>query len=255
MPKMIRRTLLGLAAAATLAAAPVAAAADPIRVGMSGGYFPFTFVEQDELKGFEVDFMNAVGEEIGAEIRFETMAFSGLIGALQSGRIDTVANQITITPERQERFVFSEPYVYDGAQVVTRRGNDEITGPESLKGRSVAVNLGSNFEQLLRDLPYAGEIDIRTYESNIEQDVALGRVDAFVMDRVSATQVISERNLPLQLAGKPFSTIENALPFRDDEAGRALRDRVNEAIATLKENGTLAEISRKWLGDDVTTAP
>ena len=91
---------------------------------MSGGYFPFTFVRQDQLQGFEVDFMNAIAAETGDEVAFETMSFSGLIGALEAGRIDTVANQITITPEREAKFVFSQPYVYDGAQVVVREGND-----------------------------------------------------------------------------------------------------------------------------------
>ena len=114
------------------------------------------------------------------------------------------------------------------------------------------MNLGSNFEQLLRELPYADEINIKTYESNIEQDTALGRVDAFVMDRVSSAQVIAESPLPLALAGKPFSEIQNALPFRNDEAGRALRDKVDAAITAMKADGTLAEISQKWLGADVT---
>lgn len=235
-----------------LATAVPAQESATLRVGMSGGYFPFTFVRQDELQGFEVDVMEAVGEETGLDIAFETMSFSGLIGALQSGRIDTIANQITITPEREAAFVFTQPYVIDGAQVVTREGNDEIGGIEDLKGRTVAVNLGSNFEQLLRDLPYADEIDIRTYESNIEQDTALGRVDAFVMDRVSSAQVIAESPLPLQLAGQPFSEIRNALPFRDDEDGRALRDRVDAALTALREDGTLAEISQKWFGSDIT---
>ncbi|HDZ49481.1 hypothetical protein LCGC14_0265320 [marine sediment metagenome] len=229
-----------------------AAQADTLRVGMSGGYFPFTYVEQDELKGFEVDVMNAVGELSGDDIEFVTASFSGLAGMLESGRIDTIANQITITPEREAKYVFTEPYVYDGAQVVVRTGNDTIQGVEDLSGKSVAVNLGSNYEQLLRELPNADEIDIRTYESNIEQDVALGRVEAFVMDRVSATQVISERNLPLELAGQPFSTIENALPFRDDEAGREQRDRIDAALAELRENGTLREISEKWFNTDIT---
>ena len=199
--------------------------------------------------------MNAIGEEIGRPIEFVTMTFSGLIGALESGRIDTVANQITITPEREATFLFTQPYVIDGAQVVTREGNEEITGVESLRGHSVAVNLGSNFEQLLRELPYADEIDIRTYESNIEQDTALGRVDAFVMDRVSSALVIQEAELPLQLAGEPFSEIRNALPFRNDEEGQALRDEMDAAITTLKEDGTLTEISEKWFGTDITAAP
>lgn len=119
--------ILGLTAA-------LPAAADTIRVGMSGGYFPFTFTRADELQGFEVDFLNAIGEETGDEIEFVTMSFSGLIGALDSGRIDTVANQITVTPEREARFTFTQPYVFDGAQVVVKAGNEtEITGPESLK--------------------------------------------------------------------------------------------------------------------------
>lgn len=245
----MRRFLIALASLAIAGTT----SAETIRVGMSGGYFPFTFVEQDQLKGFEVDFMNALAKETGDEIEFTTMSFSGLVGALESGRIDTIANQITMTPEREAKFMFTQPYVYDGAQVVVRKGNEgEINGVEGLKGKTVAVNVGSNFEQLLRELPYAGEIDIRTYESNIEQDTALGRVDAFVMDRVSASQVIKEKGLPLALAGKPFSEIRNALPFRNDEKGKALRDKLDQAITKLKENGSLAQISQKWLGLDVT---
>ncbi|BBI64325.1 amino acid ABC transporter substrate-binding protein [Vreelandella sulfidaeris] len=209
-------------------------------------------MEQDELKGFEVDVMNAVGEITGDDIEFVTASFSGLAGMLESGRIDTIANQITITPEREAKYAFTEPYVYDGAQVVVRAGNDSIQGVEDLSGKSVAVNLGSNYEQLLREQPNADEIDIRTYESNIEQDVALGRVEAFVMDRVSATQVIKEKGLPLELAGQPFSTIENALPFRDDEAGREQRERVDAALAELRDNGELREVSEKWFDTDIT---
>lgn len=234
------------------ASAPVLAQDNPLRVGMSGQYFPFTFVEQDQLKGFDVDIMNALGKEMGREIKYETANFSGLFGMLESGRIDTVANQITITEERQKAYIFSDPYVYDGAQVVVKKGNTEIQGVEDLKGKTVAVNLGSNFEALLRELPYADQINIKTYDSNLERDTALGRVDAFVMDRVSASQIIKEKPLPLALAGPTFSQITNAYPFRDTEAGRALRDEVNQALATLRENGTLTSISEKWFGTDIT---
>ncbi|SOE08686.1 amino acid ABC transporter substrate-binding protein (PAAT family) [Hoeflea halophila] len=252
---MLKSIAIAALAAASFVSVAAAQDKDTLRVGMSGGYFPFTFVQQDKLQGFEVDVMNAVAAETGMDVEFVTMSFSGLIGALSSGRIDTIANQITITPEREATFAFTQPYVYDGAQVVVKKGNEHtISGPEDLRGRVVAVNLGSNFEQLLRELPYAAEIDIRTYESNIEQDTALGRVDAFVMDRVSSAQVIQKSPLPLALAGQPFSEIRNALPFRDDEAGRAQRDRVDAALTALRENGTLAEISQTWFGADITTA-
>ncbi|WP_386080142.1 amino acid ABC transporter substrate-binding protein [Vreelandella sp. F11] len=252
LPRKLNLTLAALSLSVASGLFAISAQADTLRVGMSGGYFPFTFVEQDELKGFEVDVMSAVGEITGDDIEFVTASFSGLAGMLESGRIDTIANQITITPEREAKYVFTSPYVYDGAQVVVRAGNDSVQGVEDLSGKSVAVNLGSNYEQLLREQPNADEIDIRTYESNIEQDVALGRVEAFVMDRVSATQVIKEKGLPLELAGQPFSTIENALPFRDDEAGREQRDRVDAALNELRESGELQKISEKWFDTDIT---
>ncbi|MDF1609496.1 amino acid ABC transporter substrate-binding protein [Hoeflea sp. YIM 152468] len=252
---MLKSIAIAALAAASFVSIAAAQDTDTLRVGMSGGYFPFTFVQQDKLQGFEVDVMNAVAAEAGMEVDFVTMSFSGLIGALNAGRIDTIANQITITPEREAAFVFTQPYVYDGAQVVVKKGNeDTITGPEDLRGRTVAVNLGSNFEQLLRALPYASEINIKTYESNIEQDTALGRVDAFVMDRVSSAQVIEKSPLPLALAGQPFSEIRNALPFRKDEAGQAQRDRVDAALTALRDNGTLAEISQTWFASDITSA-
>ncbi|TDR57198.1 amino acid ABC transporter substrate-binding protein (PAAT family) [Halomonas ventosae] len=250
---MLKRIALTAIAAGLMTAGSLAQADNhAIRVGMSGGYFPFTFVEQDKLQGFEVDVMEAVAEEMDVEVEFVTANFSGLFGMLESGRIDTIANQITITEERAAKYAFTEPYVYDGAQVVVKEGNEVIQGVEDLKGKTVAVNLGSNYEQLLRELPYADEIDIRTYESNIEQDTALGRVDAFVMDRVSASQVIKEKPLPLALAGQPFSEIRNALPFRDTEEDRALRDRVDAALSSLRESGELTAISEEWFGTDIT---
>ncbi|ROT98773.1 amino acid ABC transporter substrate-binding protein [Marinobacter sp. R17] len=251
----MKTVLLSLLAAVALIASPMTFAQDkdPLRVGMSGRYFPFTFVENDKLQGFEVDVMNAIGKELGRKVEYRTAAFSGLFGLLESGRIDTVANQITITDERKHKYVFTQPYVYDGAQVVVKKGNDSIHSVEDLKGKSVAVNLGSNYEALLRDLPYSDQIDIRTYESNLGQDTALGRVDAFVMDRVSASQIIKEKPLPLALAGPTFSSISNAYPFRDTEDGRALRDEVDQAITKLREDGTLKAISESWFGTDITT--
>jgi len=72
------------------------------------------------------------------------------------------------------------------------------------------------------------------------------------MDRVSASQVIKEKPLPLALAGQPFSEIRNALPFRDTEEDRALRDRVDAALTRLRESGELAAISEEWFGTDIT---
>ncbi|GAA3697992.1 amino acid ABC transporter substrate-binding protein [Oceanisphaera sediminis] len=246
------KLLAAILALSTSLIAP-AMAADAVKVGMSGRYYPFTFVKQDELQGFEVDVWNAIGERLDREVEFVTTNFSGLFGMLETGRIDTISNQITITPERLEKYDFADPYVYDGAQIVVRKGNDSIQGLDDLKGKKVAVNLGSNFEQLMRKHDTNNEINIITYETNLEQDVALGRTDAFVMDRVGSAQLIKEAGLPLQLAGKPFETLENAFPFVKTPEQQALLAEVNQALADMRADGTLTQISEKWLGADITS--
>jgi putative S-methylcysteine transport system substrate-binding protein len=80
-----------------------------IKVGTSGGYFPFTYTENDELKGFDIDVWNEIGKRMGKEIEFKQAKFSGLFGMLDTGKIDTISNQITITDKRLEKYDFSVP--------------------------------------------------------------------------------------------------------------------------------------------------
>lgn len=240
------------AIALTIAASQTAMAATDVKVGMSGRYFPFTFVEKDKLQGFEVDLWNEISKRNDYNVEFVTASFSGLFGLLETGRIDTISNQITITPERQAKYLFAQPYVIDGAQLVVRKDNTDISSIADLAGKTVGVNLGSNYEQLLRELDKDGTINIKTYDTGIEHDVALGRTDAFVMDRLSSVELIKKANLPLQLAGTPFETIENAWPFVKGEKGETLRNEVNNALTAMREDGTLTEISIKWFDADIT---
>ncbi|MEC6833266.1 amino acid ABC transporter substrate-binding protein [Photobacterium toruni] len=243
---------LVIASSLLVSTTTTAMAATTVKIGMSGRYFPFTFVSQDKLQGFEVDLWHAIGKRNDYNVEFITASFSGLFGQLETGRIDTISNQISITPARQAKFLFSQPYVIDGAQLVVRKGNNSIHSTADLEGKTVGVNLGSNYEQLLRNLPNANNIDIKTYDSGIEQDVALGRTDAFVMDRLSSMAIINSKPLPLQLAGKPFATIENAWPFLNNAKGKLLQQQVNHALAAMRKDGTLAAISDKWFHTDIT---
>ncbi|MFW8628965.1 amino acid ABC transporter substrate-binding protein [Vibrio natriegens] len=238
-------------AAIALSAATVQAATE-VKVGMSGRYFPFTFVKQDKLQGFEVDMWDEIGKRNDYKIEYVTANFSGLFGLLETGRIDTISNQITMTEERKAKYLFADPYVVDGAQITVRKGNDSIKGIDDLAGKTVAVNLGSNFEQLLRKYDQDGKINIKTYDTGIEHDVALGRSDAFVMDRLSALELIKKTGLPLELAGEPFETIQNAWPFVNNEKGQKLQAEVNKALAEMRADGTVEKISVKWFGADIT---
>ncbi|HCE4658096.1 TPA: amino acid ABC transporter substrate-binding protein [Vibrio parahaemolyticus] len=252
MKNWVKVAVAAIALSAATVQAAVDTAATEVKVGMSGRYFPFTFVKQDKLQGFEVDMWDEIGKRNDYKIEYVTSNFSGLFGLLETGRIDTISNQITMTDERKAKYLFADPYVIDGAQITVRKGNDSIKGVDDLAGKTVAVNLGSNFEQLLRQYDKDGKINIKTYDTGIEHDVALGRADAFVMDRLSALELIKKTGLPLELAGEPFETIQNAWPFVNNEKGQKLQVEVNKALSEMRADGTVEKISVKWFGADIT---
>jgi len=227
-----------------------------IKIGTSGGYRPFTFMnEEGKLDGFEIDVWNEIGKRIGYEVEYDTAEFSGLFGMLDTGKINTIANQITITEQRKEKYLFPTPYVYSGAQLIVKKGNNDIKSLEDLKGKKIGVSLGSNYEQLIRAYDKNNEIEVITYEDFIGslQDVSIGRIDAVMNDKLAGVMNIKESGLDLQLGGEPVHPLENSFPFVNNEENKELIEKINSAIEDMREDGTLAEISNKWFEVDITS--
>ncbi|MGL4875643.1 MAG: ABC transporter permease subunit [Clostridium sp.] len=224
-----------------------------ITVGTSGTYYPFTYLDNGNLNGFEIDVWNAIGKELNYKIEFKTASFSGLFGMLDSGKVDTLANQITVTNERKEKYDFTTPTTYSGAQIVVNKGDSSITNVQDLKGKKVGVDLGSNYEQILKSYNKDNSFQIITYQNTDAafNELLLHRIQAVVIDRVSAISTIKEKNLDLQLAGPPIDKIENAYPFNKNNV--ELMNKVNFAIQTLEKNGTLKSISEKWFETNITS--
>jgi len=228
---------------------------DNIRIGTSGGYFPFTYTEKDELKGFDIDVWREIGRRLDKEVEFKTAKFSGLFGMLDTGKIDTISNQITITDKRKEKYSFSDPYVYSGAQLFVPVGNPEnIQTIEDLAGKKVAVQVGTNYEEVIRKAAEEVDFEIINYDSgNMIKDVEMGRADAFMMDKVSIIELIKKNNLQIELAGKPVEYIENAFPFVVNSENKELIDEINGAMEEMRRDGTLEAISNKYFGMDITS--
>ncbi|MDW7668762.1 MAG: amino acid ABC transporter substrate-binding protein [Bacillota bacterium] len=226
-----------------------------IVVGTSGGYKPYTYMnETSELTGFDIDVWKEIGKRIDRDVSFETSDFSGLFGKLDSGQITTIANQITTTDDRKEKYDFSEPYVYYGAQLVVQEENDSIVDLESLKGKSVGVSLGSNYEQMVKEFDKNNEIEVITYESfqGSLQDVSNGRIDAVLNDKLAGLIAVKESGLDIKLGGQPVQMLHNAFPFDKNEANKQLIKEVNQAIKEMYEDGTMKEISLNYFPVDIT---
>lgn len=225
-----------------------------ITIGTSGGYYPFTFSDNGKLSGFEIDVWNDIGKRLGYNVEFKTASFSGLFGMLESGKVDTLANQITISDERKEKYYFTEPTVYSGAQIIVKKGNDSIKSFDDLKNKTVGVDLGSNYEQIVREKGKGKNIKVVTYQNTDAafNELLLGRIDAVVIDKVSALATIKEKDLALQLAGNPIDKLENAYPFRKTKENKEFIELVNSTLNDMQNDGTLKSISDKWLGMNVT---
>jgi ABC-type amino acid transport substrate-binding protein len=225
-----------------------------IKVGTSGSYFPFTYYENDVLKGFEIDVWNAIGEKLDTNIEFKTSKFSGLFGMLETKKIDTISNQITKTEARLAKYDFADAYVYDGAQIIVHQDNNSIKSLEDLKGKKIGVGLGTNYAQIIKEFDKNNEIEVVSYDGNgFQIDVKLKRIDAYIEDRTSAVESIKKANLPLKIVGSPIEVLVNAFPFLKSEKNKTILADVNKAIKALRDEGKLKEISMKWFNSDITS--
>ena len=115
-----------------------------IKVGVEGTYQPYTYHDEDgNLTGFDVDVAKAIAEKLGVEVDFTEADWDSLLAGIDSGRIDTVINAVSVTDERKEKYDFAGPYFYIEQQVVIKKGNDEIKSWDDLKGKKVATNITS----------------------------------------------------------------------------------------------------------------
>ena len=222
-----------------------------IRIGLEGTYPPFSFQdERGQLSGFEVEFAQALARELGVRAALQPTKWDGILAALESGRLDAVINQVTITEERRRKYAFSDPYTVSGIQALVRKDQAGIASPAELAGKRVGVGLGTNYEQWLRE--NVPDAVVRTYDDDPTkyQDLRVGRIDAILIDRLAAFELIRQTGGALVLAGEPFARQEAGVALRKGDP--ELLAAINAAIGKLRTDGTLAALSKKWFDADVT---
>ncbi|HWL26543.1 MAG TPA: transporter substrate-binding domain-containing protein [Ureibacillus sp.] len=229
-----------------------------LRVGSSGIYPPFISVDADgKAQGYDVEVLELVGEALGYEIEWTFAEFSGIFGMLDAGQIDTVANLIAMTDERRAKYDFSTPYAYSGATLVVHEDNEDIKSIEDLKGKKVGVLLGNNLHQFLEkwNEENGNEIIITPYQdvSGTYNEVALGRLDAFIDVKITAASRIKNEGLPLKLYGEEYLiNFDYGFPFVRSEENQEFLDAFSAEVQKLQDNGTLKKLSDKWSAIDVT---
>jgi His/Glu/Gln/Arg/opine family amino acid ABC transporter permease subunit len=233
--------------------------ADPIksagvlRVGTEGTYSPFSYHDPKtgDLVGYDVDVAKAVGEKLGVRVEFVETPWDSIFAALEADRFDIVANQVTINAERQGKYDLSQPYTVGEGVIVTREGDNSITSLADVRGKTAAESASSNWSQVARD---AGA-RVESVEGFTQAITLLnqGRVDVVINDSIAVYAYLAETgDKSVKIAGTVGEKSEQGFAARKDSGYLPELDR---ALSELRADGTLSEISQKYLKADATGAP
>ena len=196
---------------------------------------------QDKIVGFDIDVANAIAKQLHFKMKVEDMDFNGLIGALQAHRADFVIAGMTPTAQREKAVDFSEIYYQATNEIVSKKGSPYTT-MASLKGKSVAAQLGSIQEAAAKTIPGAQVISLNTIPT-VVQDVLTNRADAAIIEgTVAKGYLASNPSLqanPIANTGPNGSAI--AFP-----KGSPWVSKFNTAINTMKKDGELDQLIKKW---------
>jgi cystine transport system substrate-binding protein len=221
-------------------------------VGTEGTYRPFSFHEggSGDLTGYDIEVITAVADELGVDVEFEETQWDGIFGGLDAGRFDVIANQVSINEERLEDYDFSTPYTVSPGVLVVAEGTTDITSLEDLDGRTSAQSLTSNWYEVAES--YGASVEAVEGWAQAAELLRQGRVDATVNDELTFLDYEQTEggDTGLKIVDETDDASQNAFAFR--KGSEDLVEAVDAALADLRAEGTLAEISEKYFGEDVS---
>jgi ABC-type amino acid transport substrate-binding protein len=215
-------------------------------VGTDTPFPPFEIGQPPDITGYDIEVVNAVAERVGLQVTYQDTSFDTIFRDLAQGKFDMVVAATTITPEREQKVDFSDPY-YAADQALAVAPGSDIRTVEDLAGATVGAQDGTTGEAYANDETDAS--DVRPFPEGPDAINALkaGQVDATIIDQPVAQDALEKEGgieIPTIIpTGELYG-----LPFRQD--GDALRERVNEALTEMKEDGTLNELYRKYFKID-----
>ena len=227
-------------------------------VATDAPYPPMEMVKDDgSFEGFDVDIMTAAAKEAGAQVQFKTSGFDALIAAMGAtgGDFDCAVSSITITPERQENMLFSDPY-FNANQSLAVPSDSTIASTDNItKGMKVAVQLGTTGEIWANKNLKSKGIEIKSYDQipGCFGALSAGDVDAIVADFQVTSDYAKDTTRKAKIV-QQISTGEQygiAFPKGSDAEVKA----INDGLKKIKENGTYAKYYKTWFGVEPETIP
>ncbi|NWN91069.1 transporter substrate-binding domain-containing protein [Marinobacter adhaerens] len=238
---------LGTGLALTVAASTVSA--ETLRVVTDPSFVPFEMMDEEsgEMIGFDMEIIAEVAERAGFDYKLNTMDFNGIIPALQTGNVDIAIAGITITDEREKIVDFSDPYYDSGLRILVRNNNDEVTEMSDLEGLKVGTKIGStSYDYLKKNLDENDGVTPYPGSSDMYMALMSRAVDAVFYDSPNVGYFARTKGEgKVKTVGKLYEGQQYGIALKD---GSEWVEDVNDALASMKDDGTYKKIYEKWFG-------
>lgn len=224
-----------------------ATAGQKIRIATEGAYRPFNFKNADgSLSGYDVDVAKAVCAELKADCEIVAQDWEGILPGLLAKKYDVVASGMSISPERSAQVDFSTPYFKN--TMVWLSTTDGKFSPQAVKGYHLGGQRSTTLAQYLQDT-YGKDNEVKLYDTydNAYMEVKSGRVQAVLSEKVTATEWLKQNaDGKFGIIGDEMDNNDNiAMAVRKDDP---LKAQIDTALATLQQNGTLANLQKQHFG-------
>ncbi|QAB18848.1 transporter substrate-binding domain-containing protein [Leucobacter muris] len=216
---------------------------------------PFEFQRDGELRGIDIDLINAIAEDQGFDVEIDVLGFDGALAAVQSGQADAVMAGMSITKEREKTFDFSNPYFDSGIQMAVAQNDDTIASYEDLAGKTVSAKTGTEGFAFAETLGEEHGFTVTGFQdaSDAYGDVTAGNSAAVFDDYPILAYGIATGNVALKTVTDQEKASSYGMGVKKGENAE-LREAFNEGLKNVIENGTYQAILDDYLGADAPEA-
>lgn len=224
---------------------------ETVKIGIDTTYPPFEFEDGGEYVGIDIELIRAIADDQDFEIELKPMDFKGIIPALTAGQLDVAIAGMSITDDRKKKVDFSEPYFEAGLSLVVNKDNSEITGPEDLEGKKIAVKKGTTGADKAAELAEEYGAELRLFDDSPAMflEVSNGNSDVLIEDYPVIAYAISQNtNLKLDIVGDRLNGDFYGIAVEKGKNADLLK-KINKGLKNLRDNGKYDEILSKYLGE------
>lgn len=215
-----------------------------LNVGTDATYEPFESVDgSGNYVGFDMELIKMVADEIKMELKIQNVGWDGIIPGLINGNYDCLISAMTITEERQKQINFSDPYFSIKQVIVVKEDNDTIKTPADLAGKTVTAQIGTTGDLYATKIK---GVKMKRFDTNPQavQELLNNNADAAVMDDLVASKAINKTTGLKMIEITDIETENYGIGIKKENT--ELIEKINKALATLRNNGKLAELEQKY---------